>query len=114
VVCPFRCLGELVLDRHRVGVDGFFARETFEAGDDSAVVTFVTLHGEAAFLVSVLPGEADEVPLRLGEGQERAYAEGNDGEPDGGADATIDVLSVTDFRDGSGGDVDDLFATTHV
>ena len=50
--------GCLVLDRHGVRVDGFFAGDALESGEDAAVVVLVALHGEAALLISVLPGEA--------------------------------------------------------
>lgn len=66
VSCGFPGMGtaaKLVLHRHGVGIDGLFTGDAFEAGEDAAVVVLVALHGEAALLVAILPGEADEVLL---------------------------------------------------
>jgi hypothetical protein len=105
---------ELIFDGHCLGIDGFLAGDSFEAGEDATIVVLIALHGEAAFLVAVLPGEADEMFLRLGESHERSHAEADNGEADGGADTTMDILSVTDFGDGRGRNVDGLFTATRL
>jgi hypothetical protein len=38
------CSGRHPMPRHRIRIDGFLASETFEAGEDSAVVVLVALH----------------------------------------------------------------------
>jgi hypothetical protein len=48
------------LDGHRIRVHGLLARHSFETEQDTAIVVLVTLHDEAALLVAVGPGDADE------------------------------------------------------
>jgi hypothetical protein len=54
---------ELVLNGHGVGVYSFLAGNAFKAGEHSPIIVFVALHGEAALLIAVRPGQADEVLL---------------------------------------------------
>ncbi|MFL6308341.1 MAG: hypothetical protein ACJ72H_32805 [Candidatus Sulfotelmatobacter sp.] len=88
-----------------------FASEAFEAGENAAVVALVALHGEAALLVAILPGEADEVLLGFGECHEPSDTEAHHSETDSSSDTTMNVLPIGNFGDCGGWDDFDFIAT---
>jgi hypothetical protein len=101
---------ELIFDGHGIGVDSFFAGHPFEAGEDAPVVVFIALHRQAALLVTVLPGQADEMLLGFRECEERSCTERYNTKGDGAAYSPVIVLSIADFGDGRSRDDLDFFA----
>ena len=62
----------LVLYGHGVGVDGFFASDSFKAHEKTSIVRLVGLNNQPTLLVAVSPGEADEMLLGFGEREKGA------------------------------------------
>ena len=89
----------LVLDVHGVGIGCLLASDAFKAGQYSAIVVLIALHGEAAFFVSVSPGDADKMLLGFAERHECAETEGDNCKPDGCAYAPVDILPVGNVSD---------------
>jgi hypothetical protein len=52
------------------------------------------------FFVSINPGDANEVLLRLAQQHESAYPETDNGEADGSTDPPVNILTVADLGDG--------------
>src|SRR5580693_4810142 len=48
-----------VLHRHRFGIHGFLSCDSLKSSQNSSVVILVSLHGEAAFLVTIGPRQTD-------------------------------------------------------
>lgn len=91
-----------VLDGHGFRIDGFFARDSFEACEYASVIVFVGLKCKAAFFAAIVPSEADEVLLRFGQRHQGSNPQSEDADADGCAHSPVNILAVTDLRDGSG------------
>src|SRR5438309_3403018 len=55
----------LVFHRHGVRVDGLFSRHAFQPSQNPSVIIFIALNCEAALLVTIGPGQSDEMFLGL-------------------------------------------------
>jgi len=64
----------LVLHGHGVGVDCFLPGNSFQPGQQAAVVVLVCLERDAALLARIVPGQTDEVFLRFAQRQQRPNA----------------------------------------
>ena len=61
-----------ILYGHRGRIHRFLPRQSFEPGENSAVIVLVALHGEAALLIAVRPSEPDEMLLGFTESHQCA------------------------------------------
>lgn len=96
---------EALLHRQHRRVYGLFAGDGLEGSEDSTVILFVALHRQTTFLRTFIPDETNIVLFGLAEGGERSDPEGSDeSETDGGSDAAVNVATVADFSDCTGGD----------
>jgi hypothetical protein len=57
--CPVTSSFALVLNVHRLGINGFLAGNALSSGEHAAIVVLVALHREAAFSLTSCPGQAD-------------------------------------------------------
>ena len=72
---------ELVLHRHRFGVYRLLTGDTFQSCEDATVLVLVALHGEAALLFAIYPGQPNEVFLGFRERHQRTHPERKDPYP---------------------------------
>src|SRR5579872_3333365 len=56
----------LILHSHRVRIDCFLCRDSFQSGQHAAVIVFIGLKSCPALLAGIVPGKTDEMLFRFG------------------------------------------------